>query len=199
MSVYVIGTHNDGKLLEIARVLEPLGVACVNADTLGISLSEPEETGATFAENARIKALAAMRDSGYPAVGDDSGLAVDALDGRPGVYTARYGGGHDVPFDEKIPLLLAELEGVPPEKRTARFICAVCVAYPDGHTISAQGTVEGHIGFVPIGDNGFGFDPVFYIGARSFAQYTDAEKDAVSHRGRALRALAEKIKAEKRN
>lgn len=198
MSIYIIGTHNDGKLAEIARVLEPLGVACEKAESLGVYLSEPEETGTTFAENARIKALAAMRESGYPAVGDDSGLVVDALDGRPGVYTARYGGGHDVPFSEKIPLLLAEMEGVPPEKRTARFVCAVCVAYPDGTLISAQGTVEGHIGFVPTGDNGFGFDPIFYIGARSFAEYSDAEKDAVSHRGRALRSLAEKIRQERK-
>lgn len=218
----LIGTHNRGKIGEISRVLEPLGINCVSSSDLNIELSEPEETGTTFAENARIKAVSAMKESGFPSVSDDSGLEIDALNGRPGVYTARYGGkedflrlgedfrkkflyehpdysdvvnfSHSVPFSEKIEILLEEMKNVPEEKRTARFRCAICCALPDGRLIEAEGKVEGKIGYEPNGDNGFGFDPVFYRDGRSFAEYSAEEKDACSHRGEALRLFAEKMK-----
>ena len=138
MSIYIIGTHNDGKLAEIARVLEPLGVACEKAESLGVYLSEPEETGTTFAENARIKALAAMRESGYPAVGDDSGLVVDALDGEPGVFSARWAGehGNDDANNDKLELLMAD---VPDERRTARFHSTVAFVRGDGSYLLGNG------------------------------------------------------------
>lgn len=186
----LIATHNRGKLEEFRRILAPAGFTAVGASDLDFPLSEPEETGTTFAENAQIKAVAAMRESGLAAIGDDSGLCVDALDGRPGVYTARYGGGHDVPFRKKMELLLEELKNVPCEDRTARFVCSLCLAYPDGRIVRAEGVCEGKIGFSIAGDAGFGFDPVFFMGDRSMAQLSPAEKDAVSHRGRAIEKLA---------
>ena len=190
MSKILIATHNNGKLEEFRRILAPAGFEVVGASDLDFKLSEPEETGSTFAENAEIKAVSAMRESGLAAIGDDSGLCVDALGGRPGVYTARYGGGHDVPFRKKMELLLDEMRGVPDDERTARFVCSLCLAYPDGRLVRAEGVCEGKIGHAISGDAGFGFDPVFYMGDRSMAQLSPAEKDAVSHRGRAIEKLA---------
>lgn len=127
-------------------------------------------------------------------VADDSGLVVDALGGRPGVHSARYAGGHDVPYDVKINTLLKELENVPKEKRTARFVSAVCCAFPDGRVLEVEQTCEGYIGYEPKGKGGFGFDPIFYVGDKSFAELSGEEKDAVSHRGKSLRLFSEKIK-----
>lgn len=127
-------------------------------------------------------------------VADDSGLAVDALGGRPGVHSARYAGGHDVPYGVKINALLKELENVPEEKRTARFISAVCCVFPDGRVLEVEQSCEGRIGYEPRGRGGFGFDPIFYVGDKSFAELSGEEKDAVSHRGKALRLFGEKIK-----
>lgn len=191
----LIATHNKGKLNELSRVLEPLGIDCISASDLGKELSDPEETGSTFAENAEIKALCACKESGYPCIADDSGLVVDALEGRPGIYTARYAGGHDVPFSEKIPVLLEELKNVPDERRTARFVCSVCCAFPNGKKVTAEGKCEGKIGYEAKGEKGFGFDPVFYINDRSFAEFLPEEKDKISHRGNALKLFAEELKA----
>lgn len=189
---FLAATHNLGKRDEIQRILEHLGVRVLIDSELGLRLSEPVEDGATFEENAMIKALSAVKESGIPCVADDSGLVVDALDGRPGVYTARYGG-EETPYPDKIRMLVAELEGVPEEKRTARFVSVAVCAFPDGRTVTARGEAEGVIGFEPYGAGGFGFDPIFYYNGKSFAAMDPDEKDAVSHRGASLRMLAEEL------
>lgn len=177
---FVIATHNKHKLQELQRILSPLGIDVVTAD-----LSEVEETGTTFAENAYLKAKAACEETGLPAVADDSGLEVDALDGRPGVYSARYAG-EGATDAQRIEKLLGELAEVPAEKRGARFVSAICCVFPNGDTLRAEGHCLGSISFAPAGEDGFGYDPVFLCGEKTFAQMTAAEKDAGSHRGKAL-------------
>lgn len=190
---FLIATHNIKKRDELSRILKPLGIDAVIASDIGMEITDAEETGTTFAENARIKAESGCRETGLPCIADDSGLCIDALDGRPGVYSARYAGGHDTPYSHKMAVLLDEMKDVPEEKRTARFISSVCCIFPDGRELCVEGKCEGKIGFAPEGDGGFGFDPVFFVGDRSFATFTPEEKDAVSHRGNSLRLLAEKL------
>lgn len=186
----VIASHNQGKVREIGDLLAPFGVETISAADLG--LPEPEETETTFAGNARLKAVAAAKASGLPALSDDSGLAVDALDGDPGIYAARWariprieGGGRD--FDMAMWRVWTEMEerGGP---KSARFICALCLAYPDGKTDVYEGTVEGEIIWPPRGDKGFGYDPVFQaIGdTQTFAEIEPKEKHAKSHRADAF-------------
>ena len=186
---FVIATHNQHKLQELQRILAPLGIEAITAD-----LSEVEETGTTFAENAFLKAQSACRETGLPAVADDSGLEVEALDGRPGVYSARYAG-ENATDAQRMEKLLGELEGVPAEKRGARFVSAVCCVFPDGERIQAEGECPGAIAFAPTGEDGFGYDPVFLCGEKTFAQMTAAEKDAVSHRGKALEKFSQALEA----
>ena len=189
----LIATHNKHKLTEMERILAPMGYEVVTDTDIGISLNDVEETGTTFIENARIKAESGCKESGLICIADDSGLCVDALDGAPGVYSARYSGEHG--NDEaNIVKLLEELKDVPDEKRTAHFMCSICVSFPDGSEITADGKCEGKIGYEKRGENGFGYDPVFMVGDKSFAELTSAEKDAISHRGNALMALREKFK-----
>ncbi len=190
---FLIATHNTKKRDELSRILKPLGIDAVIASDIGMEITDAEETGTTFAENARIKAESGCRETGLPCIADDSGLCIDALDGRPGVYSARYAGGHDTPYSHKMAVLLEEMKDVPKEKRTARFVSSVCCIFPDSRELTVEGTCEGWIGFAPEGDGGFGFDPVFFVGERSFATFTPAEKDAVSHRGNSLRLLCEKL------
>ena len=184
----LIATHNKHKLAEISRILEPMGYEVVTDRDVGIELTDVEENGKTFLKNARIKAESGCRESGLPCVADDSGLCVDALGGEPGVYSARYAGNHgdDAANNEK---LLLNLKNVPDEKRTARFVCSICVSFPDGSEITAEGVCEGKIGYEYRGNNGFGYDPLFMVGDKSFAEFTAEEKDAVSHRGNALKNL----------
>ena len=189
---FLAATHNIGKRDEIQRILAHLGIRVLIGPEAGVTLREPEENGETFEENAMIKAKAAVEDSGLPCIADDSGLVVDALGGRPGIYTARYGG-EELPFPQKIERLLGEMEGVPEEKRTARFVCAAVCLFPDGRSVTVRGEVEGIIGFEPYGKGGFGFDPIFYYNGKSFAAMDPDEKDAVSHRGNALRKLADEL------
>lgn len=184
----VIATHNRNKVVEFGRILRPLGVRAVSAE-----LPEVEETGKTFAENAFLKADSACRATGRPAVADDSGLAVGALGGAPGIYSARYAG-EGAPNEARIKKLLSALKGVPAEKRGAQFVCAICCVFPNGDRITAQGRCQGRIAFAPKGEGGFGYDPVFLFGERTFAELSPEEKDRVSHRGKALRAFAEKLK-----
>lgn len=191
---FLIATHNEHKCVEFKRILAPLGIEAVRSEDVGITLTDAEETGETFGENARIKAESGCKESNMVCVADDSGLVVDALGGRPGVHSARYAGGHDVPYDIKINTLLKELENVPKEERTARFVSAVCCAFPDGRVLEVEQTCEGYIGYEPKGKGGFGFDPIFYVGDKSFAELSGEEKDAVSHRGKSLRLFSEKIK-----
>lgn len=189
---FVAATGNAGKLAEIARILAPLGHEAISQRQAGTDLS-PEETGGTFEENARIKAAAVCAATGRPAVADDSGLCVDALGGAPGIYSARWADGSD---DDRIQKLLRALEGVPMERRGARFVSAVCCVFPDGREITVRGECEGRIALEKDGQGGFGYDPVF-IEAKSgktFATLSAAEKDACSHRGKALRAFAKALK-----
>lgn len=188
MKEYIIATNNKKKLKEIQRILAPLGIVPVTAADKGIDLGDVEENGSTFAENAYIKAKAAFDKCGMPVIADDSGLCVDALGGRPGIYSARYGG-HDSPYTVKINMLLDELKDVPDAERTAHFSCAVCCILRSGEVIAVEGRCNGEIAREPSGDGGFGYDPVFTVNGRSFATLTSEEKDALSHRGNALRSL----------
>lgn len=190
---FIIATHNPKKLKELQRILEPLGIEVVTGD-----LTEVEETGTTFAENARLKAESACKESGLPAVADDSGLVVDALNGAPGVYSARYAG-ENATDAQRIEKLLHEMQGVPQEKRTARFVSVVCCVFPDGKVITAEGVCEGTIGLEPKGEGGFGYDPIFMVGDTSYAEMSAAEKDRISHRGLALAKLATELEQWKKN
>ena len=185
---FIIATHNMKKQAEMQRILSPLGVEVLTAEMAEVTLTDVEETGATFEENAVLKAENGCRESGLPCIADDSGLSVDFLGGEPGVYSARYSGTHG-DDEANIQKLLKKLEGVPEEKRTARFVSVVCVCFPDGRELTVDGKCEGKIGFEKHGDNGFGYDPVFMVGKKSFAELSAEEKDKISHRGNALRRL----------
>ncbi len=191
--VLALASRNKAKLLELRRILEGMEWEVISAEEAGVR-GEAEENGTTFEENAFLKAEYVCKASGLPAVADDSGLCVDALDGRPGVYSARYAEGSD---GDRIDKLLSELGEVPDEKRTARFVSAVCCVFPDGEKITVRGECEGKIAFERHGNGGFGYDPVFISEKGSFGELSAEEKDSISHRGRAL----EKFKAEimKRN
>lgn len=189
--VFAVATNNQKKLKEIQRILDSFGITAKTLKELDINI-EIEENGTTFEENAVIKAKAIAEICGLPTISDDSGLEVDALNGAPGVYTARFAGEHATD-DENIDKLLAEMEGVEKEKRTARFVSAVCLYMPDGRNTVCRGTCEGWIGWERIGDGGFGYDPVFMVGETSYSQMSPEAKDAISHRGSALRQLKEKI------
>lgn len=183
----LLATQNKHKVEEFSRILAPMGWEILPQDAVCPEL-DVEETGTTFAENARLKAMALYRATGFPTVADDSGLCVDALDGAPGVYSARYAGeGHD--SDANIDKLLQELRDVPPEKRTAHFVCSICLMFHERDILTCEGRCSGSIGFERHGNDGFGYDPVFMVGDRSFAQLSGAEKDKISHRGMALREL----------
>lgn len=190
---FVIGSHNKKKILELEKVLRALGIEAHTAESLGFSVGDVEETGTTFEENARLKALAFCKVTGLPAIGDDSGLMVDALGGEPGVYSARYAG-ENAPENAKIEKLLRKMKDVPQEDRGAHLVSVVCCAFPNGEEIMACGEVQGTIAFSPKGTSGFGFDPVFVTdGGQTFAEMTPEEKSKISHRALALAALSEKL------
>lgn len=192
MKKFIIATNNAKKLVELDRILNPLGINAVTARDAGVDLGDVEETGTTFEENAFIKAMSAFEKSGLPSIADDSGLMVDALDGRPGVYTARYGGS-GLSDKERYMYLLEELKDVPKEKRTARFVSAICCVLSENEKLTVRGECFGEIAFEPSGEGGFGYDPVFLYEGKSFALLTPEEKDSVSHRGKALRLLREEL------
>lgn len=188
---FVLATHNPGKLAEMKEILNRLGVEAVSPAEAGVEV-DVEETGTTFAENAMLKARAVCAAAGLPAIADDSGLCVDALNGGPGVYSARYGG-EGLDDRKRRLLLLRNLRGQ--TSRAAHFQCAVACAFPNGDTLTAEGRCDGAIAFAPLGDGGFGYDPVFLIPekGKTFGQLSAEEKSAISHRGRALAAFAEKL------
>lgn len=190
---FLIATHNMKKRDELYRILSPLGIDVKTSDQLGIEITDVEETGETFYENAFLKAQSGCLESGMPCVADDSGLAVDYLVGAPGVYSARFAGCHgdDEANNQK---LLKLLRDVPVEERTGRYVSVVCCVFPNGDVLSAKGTCEGYIGFEPRGTGGFGYDPLFVMGEKTMAELTAEEKDAISHRGEATRILAQKLK-----
>ncbi len=194
--IFLLATHNQKKRAELARILAPMGVQVLTAEQAGVDLTDVEETGETFRENARLKAESGCRESGLPCVADDSGLEVDALNGAPGVYSARYAGEHGND-DKNIDKLLHALRDVPQGARTARFVCTACCAFPDGTRLFARGECSGSIAFARSGKGGFGYDPVFVpdeADGRSMAMLADEEKDAISHRRRALEKLAQLLK-----
>lgn len=190
---FLIATHNMKKQAELQRILAPLGINVLTADMAGTELSDVEETGTTFEENAFLKANSGCKESGMVCVADDSGLMVDFLDGAPGVYSARFGGehGNDKKNNEK---LLTLLKDVPPEKRTARFVSCVCCCFPDGRHFTVRGECEGIIANEVHGNGGFGYDPLFLVGEKTFGELSAEEKDKLSHRGNALRKFVEEIK-----
>lgn len=193
MTAFLLATNNEKKLLEMKRILSPLGINVISAAEAGLNLGEIEETGATFAENAFIKAEAAHKKTKMPSIADDSGLMVDALSGRPGIYTARYAG-ENASSSDNIEKLLSELMDVPAANRTARFVTSICCILADGEIITADGECNGTIAFERKGQSGFGYDPVFLTGdGLSFAEISSDEKDSISHRGKALRALVQKL------
>ena len=186
----IAATKNKNKLREFGEILK--GFEIISQEEAGIDI-DVEETGTTFEENSLLKARAIYEKSGIPAIADDSGLCVDALNGEPGVYSARYGGeGYD--DAGRVQLLLKNMKDIPDEKRTARFVCAITMVSDDG-IITARGECEGRINHAPVGENGFGYDPVFYMEeyGKTTAEMTPDEKNAVSHRGKALRIFAEKL------
>lgn len=193
----VLATNNQGKAAEFQRIFEPLGIEILTQKEVGAQIAV-EETGTTFAQNARLKAMAVYRLCGLPTVADDSGLCIDAMDGKPGVYSARWYG-EDTPYPEKNRRILEELKDVPKEKRGAQFIAHITCVFSEEDILECEGICEGSIGPKPQGEGGFGYDPIFYVGEKSFAQLDAQEKDAVSHRGKALRELYEQIKQLRQN
>jgi XTP/dITP diphosphohydrolase len=186
----VIASHNDGKIKEINDLMSPYGALAVPAKLLG--LAEPEETGKSFAENAALKALAAAKAAGLPALADDSGLEVAALGGAPGVYSARWAGASR-DFSQAMARVEKELRKSGDTDRAARFVCALCLAWPDGHKEIFEGEIRGKIVFPPRGNKGFGYDPIFVPEGRdvTFGQMAPEEKHALSHRAEAFRKLTE--------
>ncbi|NLD42424.1 MAG: XTP/dITP diphosphatase [Chloroflexi bacterium] len=185
----LLATRNQGKRREYQNLLAGLNLALVTLDEAGIDL-EVEETGATFAENALLKARGYAHASGLPTLADDSGLEVDALGGAPGVHSARYAGA-DATDQDRCLLLLQSLHNIPEGQRGARFRCVIAVAWPDGAIDVADGTCEGSIAHAPRGSHGFGYDPVFLPAGRTvtMAELSPEEKDRISHRARAAAAL----------
>ena len=185
----IFATGNQGKMREIRQILEGMDVEILSMKEAGIE-TDIVEDGADFTENAVIKAKAIAAMTDCIVLADDSGLEIDYLNKEPGIYSARYLG-EDTSYDIKNADLLRRMEGVEEKLRTARFVCAIAAVMPDGEVLTTLGTIEGHIGYEPKGENGFGYDPIFYLpeyGCTS-AELTEKEKNAISHRGRALQAM----------
>lgn len=189
MAKIIFATGNEHKMTEIREILAGMRAEILSMKEAGI-WADVEENGTTFEENAEIKAKAVAKETDAIVLADDSGLEIDYLNKEPGVYSARYMG-EDTSYDIKNQALLDRLKGVPKEKRTARFVCAIAAVFPDGETIVKRGTIEGYIGEKPAGENGFGYDPIFYVDEYhcSTAELSMEQKNAMSHRGNALRAI----------
>lgn len=200
MRTLVIATNNPGKVREFRELLAGCGFELATPGDLGVVDFGPEETGATFEANARIKAEEAARLTGQIALADDSGLEIDALGGRPGVYSARYAGqgktDENIAEATQLELILEEMRGVPDGRRGARFRCAIAIAVPGGETRVVDGVFEGRIGYEPRGANGFGYDPIFVVPERGVtsAELPSVEKNAMSHRGKAAKAAMVMLK-----
>ena len=191
----LLATSNHHKLDEVRAIVEPLGVEVLGLDSLQQTFDEPIEDADTFEGNAKLKAVGYARTTGMRCMADDSGLVVDALDGRPGVYSARFAGIGETRTerdDANNKLLLQQLQDIPTDQRTARFVCAICVADPDGTIVGeSTGTFEGVIGTEPRGDNGFGYDPLLFVpdANKTSAEMTPEEKNNRSHRSEAVRTI----------
>lgn len=195
----ILASNNAHKLEELRAILTTLGMDVISQREAGITV-EPEENGATFEENSYIKAKTIMDACGLPTIADDSGLTVDALGGEPGVYSARYGGERYKTDRDRMELLLDKLKDTPDEARGAKFVCVITMLTPDGGCTVARGECAGRILRAPQGENGFGYDPVFYVPEKgcSFAQLPAQEKNRISHRANALKLFAEKIREERK-
>ena len=192
----IFATGNEHKMVEIREILGELPVEILSMKDIGIK-ADIVENGNTFEENALIKAKEVCKLAGEMVLADDSGLEIDYLNGEPGIYSARYMG-EDTSYLIKNQNLIDRLEGVPDEKRTARFVCAIAAAFPDGRSFVVRGTIEGIIGYEERGTNGFGYDPIFYLPERgvSTAEIPPEEKNSISHRGNALRKMKELLERE---
>ena len=191
----VLASKNKHKLVEISKITEKFGFELVLQSELGVDI-DVEETGSTFEENSLLKAEAVMKATGLPALADDSGIAVDALNGEPGIYSARYG--FDETLDDwgRLELLLKNTEHVPDGQRQAKFVCVISFVTPDGKVIQARGEIHGELTREPAGENGFGYDPIFYYPplGKTTAELSSEEKNQVSHRANALKLFYEKMK-----
>ncbi len=194
----VVASNNAHKIQELQAILTTLGMEAVPQKALNINV-EPEETGTTFEENSYIKAKAVLDVCGLPTIADDTGLMVDALGGAPGVYSARYGGEACVTDRDRLNHLLDELGDLPEEKRSAKFVCVITLLTPDGKKIVARGECPGRILTAPRGENGFGYDPVFYVPEEgcTFAELSAEGKNRISHRARALVNFCAQLREEK--
>ena len=191
----VLASRNPHKLVEISRITQKFGMELVLQSELGVDI-DVEETGTSFEENSYLKARAVMEATGLPALADDSGIAVDALNGEPGIYSARYGFDESLDDWGRLQLLLKNTENVPDGERQARFVCVITLVTPEGKVIQARGEVHGELLRAPAGEGGFGYDPIFYYPpfGKSLAEVSAEEKNQVSHRANALRAFYEKLK-----
>ena len=191
----IFATGNEGKMREVRMILGDLGAEILSLKEAGIQ-AEAEENGTTFEENAVIKAKEIMEKTGALVLADDSGLEVDALNGEPGIYSARYMG-HETSYHIKNKNLIERLEGKTGEERSARFVCAIAACFPDGRVLTTRGTMEGQIGYEEKGENGFGYDPIFYL--PEYQCYSGElpleEKNKLSHSGKALRLMNEQLEA----
>lgn len=196
MKKIIFATGNQDKMREIREILADMDVEVVSMKEAGIH-ADIVENGSTFEENAVIKARTICEMTGEITLADDSGLEIDYLNKEPGIYSARYMG-EDTSYDVKNKNLIDRLDGVPKEKRTARFVCAIAAVLPDGRELVTRQTMEGYIGWEPEGENGFGYDPIFYLDEYgcSSAAISPEQKNAISHRGKALRAMKELLKKE---
>ena len=194
MKQIVLASTNQGKVREVAMMVQDMGIEIIPLSETAFQ-GEIEENGTTFEENAIIKATQVAKTLGVPALADDSGLEIDYLNKEPGIYSARYLG-HDTPYAIKNKQILEKLKDVPEEQRTARFVCAMALVLPDGTTKTTQATMEGRIGYEIKGENGFGYDPIFYLPefGKSSAEISPEQKNEISHRGKALRLMKDKIK-----
>jgi len=193
----IFATGNEGKMREIRQILEGMDVELLSMKEAGIE-ADIVEDGRNFEENAIIKAKAVAAKTDHIVLADDSGLEIDHLNKEPGIYSARYLG-EDTSYDIKNANILKRMEGVPEEERTARFVCAIAAAMPDGEVLTTLGIIEGRIGHEPKGGNGFGYDPIFYLPeyGRTSAELSEEEKNAISHRSRALAAMREELEKRK--
>lgn len=189
---FIIATHNKHKVLEFKRILNPLGIDVISQSEAGIDV-EIVEDGTTFSENSLKKAKTVSSAGNCIAIADDSGICIDAFDGAPGVFSARFLG-EDTPYTQKNSIVLDRMKDVDEKDRGARYVCAISCVFPSGDVISTEGICEGKIGYEPKGSHGFGYDPVFYVGDKSMAEISDDEKDEISHRGIALKKFVEELK-----
>lgn len=193
MKEIVLASSNQGKVREVEMMMKDMGIRVIPLSETSFT-EEIEENGATFEENAVIKARAVAEKLQVPVLADDSGLEIDYLDKAPGIYSARYLG-HDTPYSIKNQMILEKLEGIADERRSARFVCSMALAFPDGKVLTTTATMEGRIAYEIKGENGFGYDPIFYLPEfhMSSAEISPEQKNEISHRGKALRMMKEEI------